>query len=272
MPGLEKARTAILGMTRRLRGRPRHGVQQTLPSAHLGSSYGGYKVYLDELDAGSVVYSLGIGEDISFDLGLMERVGCTVHGFDPTPRSIAWVAAQQLPASFVMHPWGVAEYDGVASFLPPVNSAHVSHTLLQREGDPRRRIELPVRRLATIMQELGHARLDVLKMDIEGAEYAVIADFVANGIRPRQLLLEFHHQLPGIALARSEAALERLNAAGYRIFDVQATGREFSLILAREPSDARGAYHSRSSSASARVQRSHTTGMLAFSRIQARGW
>jgi len=226
-----KARDAIFGLTRRLRGHPRHGVQRELPGVHLGSSYGGYKIYLDRLDAGAIVYSVGIGEDISFDLALIERIGCVVHGFDPTPRSIAWVAAQQLPASFVMHPWGLADYDGVASFLPPLNSEHVSHTLLQRAGDSRPRIELPVRRIATIMQELGHTRLDVLKIDIEGAEYAVIDDLVASGIRPGQILLEFHHQLPGIELARSEGALDRLNAAGYRIFDIQATGRELSLIF-----------------------------------------
>ena len=197
----------------------------------MGSSYGGYAVCTDGLDPSSIVYSVGIGEDISFDLALIERIGCTVFGFDPTPKSIAWVRSQQLPKSFVMHPWGLADYDGVASFLPPANSAHVSHTLLERSSDDRARIELPVRRLITLMRELGHERIDVLKMDIEGAEYAVIDDLCASDVRPRQLLLEFHHQLPGIELAKSEAALDRLNAAGYRIFDMQPTGRELSLIL-----------------------------------------
>jgi FkbM family methyltransferase len=231
MSGLAKARSAVVGIARRLRGHPRHGVQRELDSVHLGSTYGGYRLCLDGVGASSVVYSVGIGEDISFDLALIERAGCVVHGFDPTPRSIAWVAAQRLPANFVMHPWGLADYDGVASFLPPLNSSHVSHTLLQGADDSRPRIELPVRRLATIMQELGHTRIDVLKMDIEGAEYSVIDALVASEIRPRQILLEFHHQLPGIELARSERALDQLNGVGYRIFDVQATGRELSLIL-----------------------------------------
>jgi FkbM family methyltransferase len=230
MSGLGKARSAVVGMARRLRGHPRHGVQRELDSVHLGSTYGGYKLCLDGVGASSVVYSVGIGEDISFDLALIERAGCVVYGFDPTPRSIAWVAAQRLPTGFVMHPWGLADYDGVASFLPPLNSSHVSHTLLQGADDSRPRIELPVRQLATIMQELGHTRIDVLKMDIEGAEYSVIDALVVSEIRPRQILLEFHHQLPGIELARSERALDQLNGVGYRIFDVQATGRELSLI------------------------------------------
>ena len=231
MQSLARARDGLLGLVRRMRGRPRHGVQRALAASHLGSDYGGYALSLEALQPSSIVYSVGIGEDVSFDLALIERVGCTVHGFDPTPRSLAWVQAQALPETFVMHPWGLADHDGVARFLPPKNSAHVSHTLLDRADDARERIELPVRRLATVMRELGHGRIDVLKMDIEGAEYSVIDDLLAGQIRPRQLLLELHHQLPGIELARSERALDQLNSAGYRIFDIQPTGRELSLIL-----------------------------------------
>ena len=231
LSGSFQFREVLDGLVRRWRRHPRQGVQRKLNSVHLGSSYGGYAVCTDRLDASSIVYSAGIGEDISFDLALIERVGCTVYGFDPTPRSIAWVHAQQLPAGFVLRPFGLADYDGVASFLPPDNAAHVSHTLMARDDDRRERVDLPVRRLTTLMRELGHERIDVLKMDIEGAEYAVIDDLVANNIRPRQLLLEFHHQLPGIALGRSEAALDSLNHVGYRVFDMQPTGRELSLIL-----------------------------------------
>jgi len=36
--------------------------------------------------ATAVVYSLGIGEDISFDLALIEKYGARVHAFDPTPK------------------------------------------------------------------------------------------------------------------------------------------------------------------------------------------
>ena len=35
----------------------------------------------------------------------------------------------------------------------------------------------------------------------------------------------------GIPVSKTEAALEALRAAGYRIFDAQPTGREFSLAL-----------------------------------------
>ena len=38
-----------------------------------------------------------------------------------------------------------------------------------------------------IMAKLGHSSLDILKIDIEGAEYDVIEDMLSSGIRPRQV-------------------------------------------------------------------------------------
>ena len=148
-------------------------------------------------------------------------------GSIPTPRSLAWLKGQLLPPRFVVHPFGIAAVDGTVSFAPPQNPAHVSHSVL---GDGPGRVELPVKRLATVLGELGHDHLDVLKLDIEGAEYAVLDDLLATGLLPRQLLVEFHHGMAGVALSSTERHLERLRATGYRIFDARETGREFSLL------------------------------------------
>ncbi|HEY3498488.1 MAG TPA: FkbM family methyltransferase [Polyangiaceae bacterium] len=215
---------------RRLRGRPRQGVEISVHSVFLGTEYGGYAVVPDRIRRGALVYSVGLGEDISFDLALIERFGCTVHGFDPTPRSLAWLEQQRLPEGFVVHPYGLADFDGTASFAPPANPEHVSHSLLSdRAGE---RIEMPVKRLATVLAELGHERIDILKMDIEGAEYGVLDDLLATGRLPEQLMVEYHHGMSSASLETTEASLDRLRAAGYRVFDARETGREFSLLLA----------------------------------------
>ena len=216
-------------------------IELELPCVRLGTDYGGYAVLKDGVNADSIVYSFGLGEDISFDLALMERTGCQVFGFDPTPRSIAWVRAQQLPPGFQLQELGVAGYDGKASFAPPRDPTHVSHSMVapagsgnasgNASGDASGKVEFEVRRLPTLMKELGHDRLDLLKMDVEGAEYEVIDDLLAQGLRPRQLLVEFHHGAHGIRLAKTESSLKKLRQAGYAIFDVQPSGHEFSLAL-----------------------------------------
>jgi FkbM family methyltransferase len=215
---------------RRLRGKPWQGTQISVPIERFGSDYGGYCVCPTELDAQSIVYSFGLGEDISFDLSIIERLGATVHAFDPTPRSVAWVKQQQLPPGFLLHEYGIADYDGVAQLGPPPNAEHVSHSVLRQGGASSAGIEVPVRKLSSILAELGHHHVDVLKMDVEGMEYPVIEDLCRSGVSVGQLLLEFHHQLKGVSLRRTERAIRRLNQAGYRVFHVSRSGREFSLV------------------------------------------
>ena len=195
-----------------------------------GSDYGGWDIVTTGFDARSVVYSFGVGEDASFDLALIEKFNLVVHAFDPTPKSIEWVKRQRLPDRFIMHDFGIAALDGAVSFSPPENPGHVSHTLLERPSTKARAISVPVKRLATIMKELGHDQIDVLKMDIEGAEYDVIKDIGTSGISPRQILVEFHHRFPGVAVGRSKEAIARLRSMGYRLYSVSATHEEFCFI------------------------------------------
>src|SRR2546422_4337553 len=81
-------------------------------SSILGNPGASWCVAHTALRKDSVVYSLGVGTDISFDLELIARTGVVVHAFDPTPRSVEWIRNQHLPIEFVFHEVGVADYDG----------------------------------------------------------------------------------------------------------------------------------------------------------------
>jgi len=195
-----------------------------------GSGYGGWDVVTTGIDTRSVVYSFGVGEDASFDRALIEKFNLIVHAFDPTPKSLAWVKGQKLPDRFIMHDYGLAALDGNVSFNPPENTDHVSHTILERPATKAKALSVPVKRLGTIMKELGHDHIDVLKMDIEGAEYDVLADIETSGIRPRQILVEFHHRFPGAGVRRSQEAIDRLRSMGYQLFSASVTGEEVCFI------------------------------------------
>ena len=193
----------------------------------LGSDRAQWCVCPTPLSPSSVVYSVGVGEDVSFDLELIRRFGLKVHAFDPTPRSIRWVRSQSLPVGLVFHAVGLADRDGTASFYPPDDARFVSYSMLERNRSGEV-AEAPVRRLMTIMSELQHASIDLLKMDIEGAEYEVLQDVVSSGVEVRQLLVEFHHRWPRVGVSRTREAIRMLNEAGFRIFYVSPSGEEYS--------------------------------------------
>jgi FkbM family methyltransferase len=199
---------------------------------------GGWCFSPEGLSPGAVVYSLGVGEDVGFDLALIERFGATVHAFDPTPGAVEWVKSRQLPAAFHFHQLGIADFDGVAEFSAPVAEGNVCFTLLERAGGRGPSIEAEVRRLPTILAELGHDHIDLLKMDIEGAEYTVIPDLVRSGIPVRQILVEFHHRFRNVGNERTREAVELLLASGFRILHISASGREYSFVHVPEQTPA----------------------------------
>lgn len=198
----------------------------------LGTEYGGWPIVEGTVDSGSIVYSIGIGEDISFDLALIALHGCGVWGFDPTPKSRSWIESQMLPPQFQFEPVGVAARDGELTFYPPANEAYVSFSAAPGEGQTRPPITAPVERISTMASRLGHSRIDVLKMDIEGFEYDVLEDLLAGSFLPKLLLVEYHHGMYGIADEKTRASVNRLREAGYKLFYVSPVGREYGFVRA----------------------------------------
>jgi len=208
----------------------RYGLQVICPSAFIGSEYGGWAICPTSINESSIIYSFGVGEDISFDLGLIEKYGVQIYAFDPTPKSINWVKAQNTPQKFQLNEYGIADYNGEAKFSPPDNPNHVSYTMLHKDNKEMGGIEVPVMRLKTIMEQLGHTKIDVLKMDIEGAEYAVINDVLNSNVQISQILVEFHHRFKNVGISKTKSAINNLNEHGYEIFAISSSGEEYSFI------------------------------------------
>jgi len=222
-----KAFPRIAAFLRDARGRILHRPDTSIRSISLGSAYGAHTVPQSMSDPNLVVYSFGVGTDVSFDLALIQRTNCFVHAFDPTPRSMRWVAQQDLGPRFKFHAFGLAEIDSYLAFQQPVKAENVSYA---RAQDNQPMISLPVRRLKTIMSDLGHAKVNLLKMDIEGFEYAAIDDMIAEKIFPDVVAVEFHHRMYGFTDDPTERSVNHLLRAGYRLFHVSDTGREYSFI------------------------------------------
>lgn len=200
---------------------------------------GGWRYHPEGLGKDSIVYSLGVGEDVDFDLHLIACFGLTVHAFDPTPSTVDWIARRSLPEGFRFHPWAVAAEDGVLRLYPRIrrdgSRSQVMYTMVAEDGSRDACIEVPAFCLDSIARKLGHARIDLLKMDVEGAEYEVLDNLLESAVKPDQLLVEFHHRFAGIGPAKTVDVIARLRRDGYRIFAISETGREFSFMRNQAP-------------------------------------
>ncbi|MBF0144617.1 MAG: FkbM family methyltransferase [Magnetococcales bacterium] len=226
-PGLAKAKRFV----KQLLGRDLWiWPQIRVETIFLGSRYGGYAICDRGLNHESIVYSFGLGEDISFDLAVIEHYRATVHAYDPTPKAMAWLQQQSLPQKFKFHPLGLADHDGHAHFAQPRREGNVSFSIARHPLDPQGGIMAEVARLTTLMQRNEHHHCDLLKMDVEGAEYGVLENILETGCSIGQMVLEFHPEMIPNGLQRTRDLLKRMNREGYSIFAISPDGRNFSLL------------------------------------------
>lgn len=178
----------------------------------LGTDYGGWWVP-DKSGGGAVAYCAGAGEDISFDLALWDR-GYHVSTFDPTPRAIQHVRAVAPDSDrFRFEPIGWWGSERELRFFAPRDPTHVSHSALNLQSTTEY-FTARVKPVRQIMTELGDERVDLIKMDIEGAEYEVIDSLLRDGPLPATLCVEFDQPQPP---QRTVRAVRRLRDAGYEL-------------------------------------------------------
>lgn len=158
-----------------------------------------------------IVYSFGSNGDDQFESDILKKTSCDVFTFDPT---LSLEKERMLSRSVRKNfrKVGLASYDGV----------------MEIGG-----IERKVQSLKTIMKDLNHMRIDILKMDIEGAEYDFFKELNSSGFPDiGQILVEVHafrylqelnkhgnvEEIPSKLRLRLHGLFQVLETAGFRLF------------------------------------------------------
>lgn len=180
------------------------------------------------LDSESVVYSAGVGDDISFERALVAKFGCDIVLCDPSPVALKTMARPEnkIP-NFHFHPVALAGHSGHMGVS--LQTDHKGETWFSRDSaEGGQQIECVD--LGSLLKRNGHTHIDLLKLDIEGSEYDVVEDMVQNRLLPRQLSIEYHHGiLPGITRMKSVRSMFKLFGAGYRLVHQEGCNHTFIL-------------------------------------------
>ncbi len=227
--------------------------QDATEMTRLGSAHGGWTLPQKVLQPGLTAVCIGAGEDISLDVELNRR-GIQVFVLDPTPRAKKHVeqvfeatrnGGGKIPID--RSPTEFYDFQGVAAerfhfldagvwkenttmrFFAPANQEHVSHSIANlqhtQEG-----FDAKCLTLRSVCEELGLAKIDLLKMDIEGAEYEVLRDIAANGPHPPAICVEFDEiRNPGDGQfwGRIVETVDVMKKAGYRLAHVEQSNAMF---------------------------------------------
>ena len=195
--------------TRRAALAPFVRVQPDPTLVRLGSAGCDWWVPDDAVVPGAVAYCAGAGEDISFDLELNRR-GMDVVALDTTPRAAAYVASVDPGDDWITFvPVGMWTKRAALTFHAPADPREVSYTLLELQRTGRSRA---VDSLPAITAAGGHDHVDLLKLDIEGAESSVLPDLLRTGPHSPVVRFEYDQPQPARKLRRLLAAFHE---AGY---------------------------------------------------------
>jgi FkbM family methyltransferase len=157
----------------------------------LGGGAGSWHVPSNVLSSESICYCFGCGEDISFDLALIAHYGCHVYAYDPTERAIQYVKSTTSGVKeYHFSDIGIWNEDTTLKFYSPSDARNVSHSALNLQ-QTNTYFEAPVKRLSSLMAANGHDHIDLLKIDVEGAEYKVVQSIVEDEIPIGVLCMEF---------------------------------------------------------------------------------
>jgi len=196
-----------------------------------GTEYGGWPIASGSLSEESVVVDIGLGEDISFSESLIRKYRCNVFGFDPTPKAIAYVRARN-PPNFLLFEMGVDARRGNATFYLPNVVEHASGSVCAAPHLGASTIVVPMIAIEDVLVTIGVGGVDLLKMDIEGSEYAVVQSegFEQLTRLTKQICIEFHHRWRRSGKADTLAAIQRLAGLGFEVAWVSNNNEEILFV------------------------------------------
>ena len=222
---------------------------------HIGTQYGGYDIFDDNLSK-PVIISCGLGEDASFDIDMINIYNAKVFSIDPTPRSCDYY--NDIKKRFGKKGSGKfnetgflnvelynlekvnndnfkyinkaiwSENNKIIKLFFPKNKNFVSLSINNKEQyNKKKYILTKTISYNQIINDYNLEKIDILKLDIEGAEIEVIHSLLSQEkkIFPNQLIVEFDiRRRPSFKSLRELNKVHRKIKKYYKLIHINSKG------------------------------------------------
>ena len=156
---------------------------------------GNYLLNEKLINDNSIIYSFGVGESISFEESVSNRFNCKVFCYDPTSLAVNYMKNKEYDKNLIyFRDYGIWKEDKKIKFF------HQSDNDLNNTGGSITNLFennsfdlLQCYKLKTLMDQNNHKKIDILKMDIEGAAFEVLDNVINDKIYPKQIVVEFEY-------------------------------------------------------------------------------
>ena len=220
----------------------------------LGTKYGGWSFFDNKNLINKYIISAGLGEDASFDIELINKYKCKIIVVDPTPRAIRHyneiinnagnskikpynnegkqnVDSYDLKSinkkNFILIDSALYDVSNKKiKFYSPPNKNHVSHSIINFQNKYQKNTDFIMVNTITlkkIIEKFNITNLEMIKLDIEGAEIEVIENMRYIKIYPNQILVEIDekNKIDKISVERFNKINNLLIKNNYELIDTE---------------------------------------------------
>lgn len=155
-------------------------------------------IFWPRFDESSLIVDIGCGRDAEFAVHAVEVFGSRAVAVDPTRKHAGSLKALESKWSGRLKylNYAIAASDAELLFYESVENEsgsllgdHINVVSDQTQSYTVQAVTLP-----TLLQKIGSDQADLLKLDLEGAEYDLLRSVGAGDLSPfAQIFVEFHH-------------------------------------------------------------------------------
>lgn len=199
-----------------------------------------YKI-VDNLDNRSVVVDIGTGEDADFSQNLINKYGLNAFGFDPTIKHHASLDSMVKNSNghFAYYKYAISDKNSTKTFYQSTSNRSGSffkdHVNMRQDAISSYVVETIS--ISKIFDILKVDRINLLKMDIEGEEYAVLSSLspqLLNAVD--QIIVEFHHDtVDRFDISCTKQIIDKLKVAGFTYYTIDMVNYLFFRVNPSSP-------------------------------------